>query len=371
MMPACKILALLPYLVKRARSIEIFRAMAKNGIDVTVVSCNGESTQYETDEMEDFNAQDRLIDLSRKTFADGFEIVDKVIAERRIDLVVQVGASSLYPSLARWKESNPQIRSVDILYNEFGHTLNHFLYERCFDSVIVESEYMRRYVILASSKTPPAVELVRSGVDLELFQAFGRQARNGTQLTVGYIGRMSPEKNPMGFIDLAERLLSLDGNLKFRMAGNGTSRKAVERRLADSPYSDQIVYRGFVDGSHEELHELDVLIVPSKFDGCPAIVMEANACGIPVVAAPVGGIPELIDDGVNGYLVDPEDVRRIEDLLTTWKRSPETLAQLQRSAREYASRMFDREQMFDDYFRAFRKIAASSGSGHRTERGCA
>lgn len=357
-MADCRILALLPFLVKRARSIEIFRAMPERGIDVTVVSCGDECAMYDADEMEDFKARGGLIELSRTTLNESFEVVREVIAERRIEVVVQVGAASLYPNLARWKESNSQIRIADILYNEFGHTLNHFLYERCFDTVIVESEQMSRYVTRTSSTKQPTIQLVRSGVDLEWLRPPDRHAANRALHTIGYIGRMSPEKNPMGFIELAEDLLLLDPDLKFRMAGNGPDRKAVERRLDDSPFRDHILYVGSLDGSQSELQELDVLVVPSKFDGCPAIVMEANACGVPVVAAPVGGIPELIEDGVNGFLVRPEDVGRIHDLVSTWKASPETLIQLQGSARDYACRRFDREHMMDDYSRAFREIAA-------------
>lgn len=354
------VLGLLPLLVQGAQSIEIFRRIREKGIDVTVVCCQSETTMYEPDPMEDFRARDRLIDLSRVNFTDFFGIVDKVISDRKTELVVQVGAADLYPDLPRWKESNPQIRIADILYNEFGHTLNHFLYERSFDAVIVESDYMRRYVTRASAKKHPAIERVRSGIDLEAFHPLDRRATEGAPLTLGYVGRMSAEKNPMGFIDLAERLLSLDPDLNFRMAGAGPEREAVEQRLVESPYRNQIVYAGFVDSSQRALRELDVLIVPSKFDGRPAIVMEANACGVPVVAAPVGAIPELIDEGVNGYLLPPEETGHVRELLSTWKRSPPTLVELQRSAREYACRKFDGEQMIDDYSRAFRAILASS-----------
>lgn len=357
-MTECRALALLPFLVKGAKSIEIFRAMPDRGVDVTV-AFSGPSAPYAADKMEDFIARDRLIDLSRADLRESFEVIRKAIEDRRIDLVVQVGAP-LYPCLPRWKESNPKVRIADILYNEFGHTLNHFLYERCIDAVIVESESMRRYAMLASDKAQPTIELVRSGVDLEWFTPRDGPLSDGSSVTFGYIGRMSPEKNPLGFVELAERLLALDHDLEFRMAGNGPEATDVEQRLVNSPYRDRIVYTGYVDGSRSALHQIDVLILPSKFDGQPAIVMEANACGIPVVAAPVGGVPELIDDGVNGYLLHPEETGRIHDLLSTWKKSPKTLNRLRRSAREYACWMFDRERMFDHCADAFRRIATTS-----------
>lgn len=360
-MTECRALALLPFLVKGALSLEIFRAMPDKGIDVTVAFCQDTSRLYAADEMDDFIARDRLIDLSRADPGKSFEFIRKAIEARGIDLVVQVGAP-LYPCLPRWKESNPEVKIADVLYNEFAHTLNHFLYERCIDGVIVESETMCRYVKNASAKVQPPIELVRSGVDLERFIPRDRPPSVGSTITVGYIGRMSPEKNPIGFVDLAERLLALDPELQFRMAGAGPGATDVEQRLLGSPYRDRILYAGFVDSLCSALHQIDVLILPSKFDGRPVVVMEANACGIPVVAAPVGGVPELIDEGVNGYLLHPEDTRPIYDLLSRWKKSPGTLTQLQFSAREYACRMFDRERMMDDYARAFRRIARTSNA---------
>ena len=357
--PECRVLALLPFLVKGARSLEIFRALPDRGVDVRIASCSA-SSPYAPDSAEDFIAQGRLTDLSSKGTDERFELVGEVIHSEKIEVLVQLGAP-VYSLLPRWRESNSQIRIVDILYNEFGHTLNHFLFERCIDAVIVESESMRRYAVRASARMRPGIELVRSGVDLEWFKP-PLNGPNGSPLTVGFIGRMSPEKNPMGFLELAERLLALDPHLEFLMAGDGPQAREIEQRVVASAYREHITYVGFVENSRSVLHQIDVLILPSKFDGQPAIVMEANACGVPVVAAPVGGIPELIRDSVNGHLLAPEETDAIRGLLSTWRKRPETLEQLRRSAREYACQFFDRERMVDDYARVFRRVATSGSA---------
>src|SRR5262245_48384697 len=123
-MTECRALALLPFLVKRARAIEIFRAMWNIGIDVTVAFADYTPTEYAADTMEDFITRDRLIDLARTNLDKSFEVIGTAIDDRRIDLVVQVGAASLYPNLPRWKELWPELRIADILYNQFGHSLN-------------------------------------------------------------------------------------------------------------------------------------------------------------------------------------------------------------------------------------------------------
>lgn len=356
-MKRINVLALLPFLVKGALSIEIFRAMQHTDLDITVAFCDDTSALYPADDMADFRANERLIDLSKESLPACLGKIGQVIEERSIDLIVQVGATNLYHHLSRWKEEKPTLRIADILYNEFGHTLNHFLYERCIDGVIVESENMRDFVGRASLRPNPPVEIVLSGVDLDWFVPAQERTAVDRPLTLGFVGRMSPEKNPLGFIDLAERILSLEPKLEFRMYGGGGEAEAVRQRVEASPFREKIVYGGFVDHSRTALQEFDALILPSKFDGRPAIIMEANGCGVPVIAAPVGGVPELIAEGINGYLASPLDTDKIHSLVSGWTRNPESLATLRVRTREHAMKKFDRQRMLDDYASAFRKIA--------------
>ena len=86
--------------------------------------------------------------------------------------------------------------------------------------------------------------------------------------------------------------------------------------------------------------------------------MEANACGIPVIASPVGGIPELVCDGANGFLIQPTDAERIHALLVQWQQDPVALAARKRGARAHALQYFDRNRMIEGYTQAFARVAA-------------
>lgn len=352
-----RILALLPFLAKGALSIEIFRAFRARGTEITVAFCRDESTALEPDAMEDFQATGDLVDLSGVgTGAKRLRLIQDLIVDRKVGLVLQVGASELYHLLPYWKERLPDVRIVDILYNEFGHTLNHFLYEAGIDAVIVESDFMRDFVQRFSRQSSPRVEVVHSGVDLEDFSPANR--RVGARLKVGYVGRMADEKNPLGFVDLAERLGRLNPLLDFEMFGSGPDAALIEERIARSDMASRLRYHGFIKHSRDALRQLDVLILPSKFDGRPVMVMEANACGIPVIAAAVGGIPELVSEGVNGFLISPTETERIHALLSKWQAHPHSLEELKLAARAHALQFFDREKMIEAYAGAFSRLAA-------------
>lgn len=352
-----KILALLPFLVKGALSIEIFRALRAGGMEITVAFYEDASATYEVDALQDFQATGDLLDLSAAFGVERLNLIDDIIGSRGIDLIVQVGAGELYHLLPYLKERRPALRIVDILYNEVGHTLNHFLYERIIDAVIVESEFMGDFVKRSSAKHDTHVEIVHSGVDLQEF-APDEQRVTPPALKVGYVGRMSAEKNPMGFIELAEKLGRMNPKLDFEMFGTGGEAASVQERVAGSDIASRLTYHGFVEHARDALLRLDVLVLPSKFDGRPMIIMEANGCGIPVIAAPVGGIPELVRDGINGFLMQPTDADRIHALIAKWQQDPNSLAAQKRAARSHAQQYFDRQRMIEAYTSAFIRVSA-------------
>jgi glycosyltransferase involved in cell wall biosynthesis/SAM-dependent methyltransferase len=346
------IVALLPFLVHGALSIAVLRALRAQGADVAVAYCLANSGGYTHDPMADFATENRLIDLSGLPSEQLRDRLQREFADRHVRLVLQIGAFSLYPVLPYLKQYDPSLRLVDIQYNEVGHTVNHFLYEACFDGLIVESHHMARFVRDNTAKPDPHVRVVESGIDLDFF-APAKPQSDQDRLCIGFIGRLSPEKNPLGFISLFESLAERLPNLSASIAGEGPIAEDVRLRIASSPAAHKLNYLGRVESVAEALRAVDVLIVPSTLDGRPLIVMEANASGVPVIGAPVGGIPELIEEGVNGYLARPWETDRIASVLRGWANDPARLAAIRVSSRKIAEARFDRRRMIADYGAAF------------------
>ncbi len=351
------VLALLPFLVTGALSLGVFREMRRRGFDITIAFYQGGGGGYTADPAEDFASAGRLMDMSQYYGQGARAELERTIEERHIDLVLQVGAPRAYRQLPYLKQRRRSLRILDTLYNKVGHTLDHFLYEQCFDGVIVESEDMRRFVLENSIKTDPRVFVVESGVDLDLFAPPPSAPQAGGKgLVVGYFGRMSPEKNPLGFVELAERLHVALPMLSFRMFGEGPLAEDVRARIARSSAAGAICYEGYADSTKMALDRLDVLVVPSKLDGRPNVVMEANACGVPVFGAPVGGIPEMIKPGLNGFLMGPAHHAGITEVLRRWVSDPMSFAAMRSSSRTVAETQFDRRRMLDTYEALFRSL---------------
>jgi glycosyltransferase involved in cell wall biosynthesis len=120
---------------------------------------------------------------------------------------------------------------------------------------------------------------------------------------VAAAGRLSPEKGFDQFIAAAALVAKQEPEAGFVLFGEGPLRQALERQIVEMGLSDSFVLAGFHTDIQRFLPCCDLVILSSWTEGLPVIVLEALAAGVPVVATAAGGTPEIIDNGVNGFLV--------------------------------------------------------------------
>ncbi len=199
------------------------------------------------------------------------------------------------------------------------------------------------------------VVLWPGGVDADLFHPSRTSDAMRSRLTQGhpesplllYVGRLSAEKN----LESLRPILDAYPNLRLALVGDGPQRKSLEQHFAGSP----VFFAGFLH--KEELAAAyassDIFVMPSRTETLGLVVLEAMCSGLPVVAARAGGIPEMIDHQVNGYLfeADEEAIQHIGELLQS-KQKRQTIgerARVQASARSWRSATL---QLIDYYRQA-------------------
>ncbi|MFC7020997.1 MULTISPECIES: glycosyltransferase family 4 protein [Haloarcula] len=124
---------------------------------------------------------------------------------------------------------------------------------------------------------------------------------------VGFLGRLDEEK---GIRELAEVARDLPADVTFRFIGDGDLREWLEGELATEIESGQVQLAGWVDHDDvpAELNRLSLLVLPSQpTEGLPTTILEALACGTPVYASPVSGVPDVVRDGETGFHIDSRD----------------------------------------------------------------
>ncbi len=124
---------------------------------------------------------------------------------------------------------------------------------------------------------------------------------------VGFLGRLDEEK---GIRELASVAAELPGDVTFRFIGDGDLREWLETELASEIERGAVELTGWVDHDDvpDQLNDLSLLVLPSQpTEGLPTTILEALACGTPVLASPVSGVPDVVREGETGFLLDSRE----------------------------------------------------------------
>jgi glycosyltransferase involved in cell wall biosynthesis len=168
------------------------------------------------------------------------------------------------------------------------------------------------------------VHAVRKGVDAELFQPDGPDVRAKLGLAgrrvVLSAGRFVPLKNMALLIDAVAELRRMDPTVQLVLVGEGPEARALKQRAARLGVADAVTFAGYIaqDQMAAFYRAADVFALASEFDNSPNVVLEAMACGVPVVATNVGGVAEYVAVDRGGSLVPPADAHAMARALGQW-----------------------------------------------------
>ena len=162
---------------------------------------------------------------------------------------------------------------------------------------------------------PNRVSLIRSGIELGRFGEQCDTAAVRQRLgvpedvpLVTQVGNFKPQKAPLDFVRMAAEVATTVPDARFVMVGEGRMRPRAEELARRLGLADRIVFCGWWDDIPGLLAATQVSVLCSRHEGLPRAVVESLAAGVPVVATAVNGTPEVVRDGVNGFLVPAGDV---------------------------------------------------------------
>lgn len=194
-------------------------------------------------------------------------------------------------------------------------------------------------------------------VDLERF--YPRKPFEERDNVVGFLGRLDEEK---GIRTLAEVAKQLPEDITFRFIGDGALRDWLEGDLSEEIASGQVEITGWVD--HEdvprELSDLRLLVMPSApTEGLPTTILEAMACGTPVYATPVSGVPDVVQEAETGFLMNSLSGTRIAVNVVTFMKQ-KSLINMSDTALELIKEEYSFEAAVDRYSKVLSDINSSN-----------
>lgn len=159
--------------------------------------------------------------------------------------------------------------------------------------------------------------VIVSGFDTDARRNSKRKSLNirTTDLLLGYLGRLSHEKGIVHLLESMRMLDSLPQPVTLVIVGDGPQREELQAVVKSNGLVNRVIFAGFQQDIRDWLAAIDVFVLPSVSEGTPLALLEAMSFGVPCIASAVGGIPRIIDSGVDGILVPPGRPEEIRDAI--------------------------------------------------------
>ena len=214
-------------------------------------------------------------------------------------------------------------RLTGIPYSFTGHGLELYKYTTMMAEKIEKaafmvtiSEYNRKF-LRPFTRDPKKIEVVHCGIDPDHFRPPESGEERGV-VRILSVARLERYKGMHVLLEACEKLRA-EGGTDFQViiVGDGPQREKLGEEAADRNLGDAISLPGAIPQEKvvDEYRDSDIFVLPSFVEGIPVVLMEAMACELPVIGTEIYGIPELVEDGVSGFLVPPGDADSLAQVL--------------------------------------------------------
>lgn len=302
------------------------------------------------------------IDGAQVHYIDGFERLGKLrylLHARRVRRLVRSLAPDLlhalhltsYGFLAGLCDVRPTLTSVwgtDVLEVPGWSPLHHMITRHALgraDHVTATGLQLANATLRYTPRAKP-VTVVPYGVDMSRFRPAARNGARPSEVVVGAVARLSPEKGLDVLLRAAARLIGDGTPLRVVLAGDGPVRGKLERLAEELSISERVEFRGEVP--HKDvpkvLAEFDIFAMPSRAEGFGVAALEAQAMELPVVGSRVHGIPDAVNDGYTGLLVPPDDVQALSEAIARFAGDAELRAEMGRAGRAFVQERYRWEE---------------------------
>ena len=188
---------------------------------------------------------------------------------------------------------------------------------------------------------------VYSGMELDKFYGVkekidcGKKQRelgiNSEDFVIGNVARLEERKGHKFLIDTFKKLIEKrkDRSLKLLIIGEGEERENLKNYVKEANLEEKVIFTGYREDVEELMAVMDLFVLTSLREGLPRVLVQAAAVGMPSIAFNVDGVPEIIKDDYNGFLVKVKDVKRLENRIVEYMNNKELVLLHGRNGRKF------------------------------------
>jgi len=223
---------------------------------------------------------------------------------------------------------------------------------RRFSRIVTVSGYMKRELVQKKGVSPERISVIPNGVEPGEFealltrrQALGELGLPESTTAVGLVGRLHHLKGADFLIEAIPRVLAAKPDVKFVLIGAGPEEQSLRELAEKRRVSGAVRFAGYRRDARRLMPAFEVVVLPSRDEAQSISLLEAMAARKPVVAADVGGVPEVVDDGVTGLLYPAGNIGALAEALLTLLNDGARREAMGEAGRERVTDRFSRQAM--------------------------
>lgn len=342
------------------------RALARRGHELTLAA-PAESRIFEATRR--YGVEGLAIPIGRKSLQ-GLFAMTGLLRDREFDVVnTHSSTDSWLAALACLvlRRAPPIVRTRHISAPLRRNFSTRWLYRSATERIVTTGEKLRLQVIEEAGVDPSRVVSIPTGIDLERFrpgEAGAAKSALGLPPEAFVIGIVATLRSWKGHRYLFEAFAKrADAGSRLVVVGDGPQREALEALARELAVAGRVTFAGNREDVAPWLRAFDLFCLPSYAnEGVPQALMQAMATGLAVVTTPVGSIAEIVEDGVSGLLVPPENADALREAIDALAGHPARRRALAQHARETALQRFGEDRMAEAMQEVFRiTVGAARG----------
>jgi glycosyltransferase involved in cell wall biosynthesis len=228
----------------------------------------------------------------------------------------------------------------------------------CSMKIACVSEHDRQLALKFGVTKTEKLLVIHNGLEEEPFlQAQGAGVARELNLTkeketvITFVGRLAAPKEPVVLLESLKKF----PHAKALLVGDGPMRPELEAYIAQNQLSERASILGMRSDIPEILAASDIFVLPSRWEGLPLVIIEAMFAGLPIIATDVGGVSELVQEKINGFLIPRSDVAALQRALAQLIADKTLREEMGEKSRQRALKQFTMERMLAQYEKLYRE----------------